>query len=122
MFESESLVYLDKVTLYLCVFYPPFVLSYLLLQFFLAQRFSFAVPAILVYSSLGLWLFATDQYWARGMDVPSKPFYFAILFLPSVLALALLPLRRKVVNQVVSGSAQDGNAEPPRPVTKEILG
>jgi hypothetical protein len=89
VFADERLVYLDKLLLYCAIYYLPFLTSYFILTRFAGKRLSFSFPAICVYTLIGICLWCSDQYWARGMEVPTRPFYFGLLFIPTITALAV---------------------------------
>ena len=94
VFESESMYVIDKVLLYLSIYYLPYVLSYFALSKVL-KRLSFEWPFLVIYLAYSSYLFFNDMYFARGMEVDSKALYFCLLYIPPLVVLSFLSIQKK---------------------------
>jgi len=98
VFKSESMYVIDKVVLYLSIYYLPYVLSYLALSIGL-KSMSFKWPLLVVYLVHSSYLFFNDLYLARGMEVDSKVLYFCLLYFPPLAVLGVLSIQRKMTSE-----------------------
>ena len=94
VFRSESMYLIDKVLLYLSIYYLPYVLSYFALSKVL-KRLSFEWPFLVVYLAHSSYLFFNDMYDARGMEVDSKALYFCLLYIPPLVVLGFLSIQKR---------------------------
>ena len=85
VFGSDALYHVDKILLYVGVYYLPFMVAYGVMRIalgFTRLDANLGYPALAVYFLLSLMLYATNMWWARGMDVDSQGFYLLLLFGP----------------------------------------
>lgn len=93
IFPSEELYVLDRISVYVLCYYTPFIIAYVFLKNIIKNQ-EFEKPCLFIYLLQGFYLFFSDKYMWRGLEVHPQFYYFLLLLIPVVCLGFLIHLRR----------------------------